>query len=133
MRPIKTTSERMKPDIATRQDIEHLIQAFYAKVKADSLISHFFRDVVPVDWEKHLPVMYDFWENVVFHTGHYDGNPMAKHLALHQKSPLQMDDFSQWLTLFTETVDEHFEGEKATLIKQRATSIATVMQIKLFH
>jgi len=43
-----------------------------------------------------------------------------------------MEHFQKWLLLFTETVDQLFEGEKAELAKQRATSIATVMQIKMF-
>jgi len=38
----------------------------------------------------------------------------------------------QWIKLFNEKVDEIFEGEKAEWIKQRAGSIATVMQIKIF-
>jgi hemoglobin len=33
--------------------------------------------------------------------------------------------------LFTATVDELFEGEKAELAKQRAISISTVMRIKI--
>lgn len=41
--------------------------------------------------------------------------------------------FDQWVKLFTKTVNELFEGDNAELIKQRATSIATVMQIKILH
>ena len=41
--------------------------------------------------------------------------------------------FDHWLMLFTTTVDDLFEGEKAEQTKQRATSIATVMQIKIIH
>jgi hemoglobin len=33
--------------------------------------------------------------------------------------------------LFTESVDKSFEGSKANLAKQRATSIATMMNIKI--
>jgi hemoglobin len=35
--------------------------------------------------------------------------------------------------LFTKTVDQLFEGEHADLAKQRAVSIATVMQLKILH
>lgn len=122
----------MRPDISTRNDIEKIINTFYEKVKTDELIGYFFTDVVKVNWEKHLPVMYDFWENIVFHTGNYDGNPMAQHQDLHKKSPMKMEDFQRWTKLFNQTVDELFEGEKAEYIKQRALSIATIMQIKIF-
>jgi len=122
----------MKTDITNRGDIEKLVNSFYEKVLNEPSIAFFFTEVVPVNWEKHLPVMYDFWENVLFYTGSYDGNPMAKHKDIHKKCPMKMEHFQKWLLLFIETVDQLFEGEKAELAKQRATSIATVMQIKMF-
>jgi hemoglobin len=45
---------------------------------------------------------------------------------------MKMEHFQRWTELFTATVDEMYKGEKAELIKQRAMSIATVMQIKIF-
>ncbi len=44
-----------------------------------------------------------------------------------------MEHFQRWILLFNETVDELFKGEKAELIKQRALSISTVMQIKILQ
>lgn len=120
----------MKRDISSRKDIELLVDAFYTKVLADQSISFFFTRIVPVDFEKHLPVMYDFWENIVFHTGAYEGNPMEKHKKIHQQHAMSAAHFERWLQLFKETVNEMYEGEKAELIKHRAISIATVMQIK---
>lgn len=122
----------MKKDISNHKDIELMVNTFYEKVKKDPTISRFFTTVVKVNWEKHLPVMYKFWGNIVFSTGEYDGNPMVKHVSLHEKSPMSMGDFQQWTLLFNETVDELFEGEKAELIKQRAMSIATVIQVNIF-
>ena len=123
----------MKKDIANRDDIILLINSFYEKVKKDQIIGYIFNDVAKVNWEKHLPVMYDFWENVIFFTGAYTGNPMTAHKQLHQKTPLNAEHFQEWIKLFTQTVDELFEGDKAELTKQRAISIATVMQIKIVH
>ncbi len=122
----------MKKDIENRKDIEKLVNQFYEKVKVDKTIGYFFLDVVKVNWEKHLPVMYDFWDNILFYSGHYSGNPMQQHLALHLKNPFTVKDFVQWNKLFNDTVDELFEGENADTIKQRAQSISTVMQIKMF-
>lgn len=123
----------MKKDIANRDDIILLVNSFYEKVKKDQVIGYIFNDVAKVNWEKHLPVMYDFWENVIFFTGSYTGNPMTAHKQLHQKVPLNAEHFQEWIKLFTQTVDELFEGDKAELTKQRAISIATVMQIKIVH
>jgi hemoglobin len=123
----------MKNDIINRNDIILLINTFYEKVKQDQVIGYIFNDVAKVNWEKHLPVMYDFWENVIFFTGNYNGNPMMVHKHLNNKTALNTDHFKEWIKLFTQTVDELFEGEKAELTKQRAMSIATAMQIKIIH
>ena len=121
----------MKKDIAGMKDIEMLVNCFYEKVKADTQISHFFTDTVKVNWERHLPVMYRFWDNALFFTGTYSGHPLEVHQQLHALGTLHTTDFQQWNKLFTETVDELFEGEKATLAKERAKSISTVLQLKI--
>lgn len=121
----------MKKDIQSRMDIEVLVNKFYEKVREDKTIGHYFHEIVPVDWEKHLPIMYNFWENILFYTGTYSGNPMLQHVGIHEKHPMSVNDFTQWNRLFNETVDELFAGNQAETIKQRAQSISTVMQIKL--
>jgi hemoglobin len=121
----------MKRDIETRADIELLVTSFYEKVKKDAVIGYIFNELAKVNWEKHLPVMFDFWENTLFYTGSYAGNPMKSHQKLHQMFNLNAKHFSQWIQLFTATVDELFAGEKAELAKQRAISISTVMQLKI--
>jgi len=118
----------MKTDITGRKELELLIDTFYAKVKADPVIGGMFAHI---NWEHHLPVMYSFWENALFYTGGYSGNPLRTHQAINRRSPLTTGHFTQWLDLFVATVDELFEGEKAELAKQRAYSISTVMQIKI--
>jgi hemoglobin len=122
----------MKKDISNRADIQQLVDTFYAKVQADETIGYLFNEVAQVNWEQHLPRMYDFWENILFQTGSFNGNPMVAHVQLHEKSPLSAAHFDRWQQLFLATVDELFEGEKAELIKQRALSIATMMRIKVF-
>ena len=122
----------MKRDIKDRADIQQLVDTFYTKVRADETIGYLFNDVARVNWEQHLPRMYDFWENILFQTGGFKGNPMTAHVQLHQQSPLTAEHFARWQQLFLGTVDELFEGDMAELIKQRARSIATMMQIKVF-
>jgi hemoglobin len=123
----------MKKDIENIEDIKFLINSFYDKVKADTTIGYIFNDIVKVNWEKHLPVMYNFWENVIFFTGSYSGNPMTAHVKMHSVVNFTSEHFERWLKLFTGTVDELFAGDKAELAKQRAISIATVMQLKILH
>jgi hemoglobin len=121
----------MNGDIENRNDIEQLINAFYDKVRKDELIGFIFNDVAKVNWQKHLPVMYDFWENLIFYTNNYSGNPMIVHMHLSQRTLLTKEHFDRWLKLFTGTVDELFQGVKATTIKEKAQSIAAIMQVKI--
>ena len=118
----------MKKDIESIADIELLVNEFYEKVKSDSSIGPFFKHI---DWKTHLPVMYQFWQNAIFYSGGYNGNPLMTPQHINQAHPLTRDHFNTWIQLFISTVDELFAGEKATIAKQRAISIATVMQIKI--
>ena len=111
-------------DIETREDVKLMVDMFYEQVKKDSLLSPVFSHV---DWEHHLPIMYNFWSSMLFGDLSYQGNPFQKHVAL----PIQAAHFNRWLTLFMETVDQHFSGSNAEEIKQRAQSIAGIFQHKL--
>ena len=112
------------PDIATEDDIRILVDSFYGKVNADDLLSPIFNDVARVDWEKHLPLLYQFWSTLLFRTNTYQGRPWPKHAFL----PIKADHFARWVALFKATVDEHFSGPKATEAKNLAASIADTFQ-----
>ena len=75
--------------------------------------------------------MYDFFENMLFYTGTYTGNPMELHKHVNRLFPLTDEHFSRWILLFNTTVDELFTGEKTELVKRRAKNIATIMQLKI--
>jgi len=123
----------MKRDVETREDLYNLLQAFYTKAFADEKIGRFFTEVVPLDLDTHLPVITNFWEAIVFNTQGYRKNVMEVHQHIHQLSHIKKEHLDRWVQLFTTNVDEHFEGPKATLMKQRAQSIATLIDIKLNH
>lgn len=121
----------MKKDIESGGDIELLVNTFYAKVKVNPVIGYIFKDIAKVNWESHLPVMYRFWENAIFYSGGYTGNPLMKHKHLDKIFPLTAEHFGEWNKLFLTTVDELFAGNNASLAKQRAISISTVMQLEI--
>ncbi|WP_035676964.1 group III truncated hemoglobin [Flavobacterium limnosediminis] len=123
----------MKKDIKNRKDIEKLVDAFYEKVKTDTEIGYLFNDVAQVNWDDHLPKMYDFWENILFCNGNYNGNPMVVHKELHQKSTMTQHHFHHWTTLFKATVDELFAGKKSEEIKERAFNIAYALMAKTLY
>ncbi len=118
----------LKLDITNIDDIKMIVDSFYEKVKRDEMLCIIFSHV---NWEEHLPTMYKFWDNVLFHTGGYSGNPMAKHQAVHQRFPLNHDHFQQWLHLFKKAVKELYAGDNADSLIQRAKNIATVMELNI--
>jgi hemoglobin len=120
-----------KKDIENRADLERLLEAFYKKVFKDDLISHFFTEVVPLNLETHIPVIADFWESVLLDGKGYRKNVMEIHLNISEKSKIDKKHLDRWVTIFSETVDELFEGPKALLAKQRAAFIATMMHLKI--
>ncbi len=113
----------IKHDILNRNDIVTLINNFYTKVKQDQSIGYFFTDVAAIDWDHHLPQMYDFWESLLFSKSLFSGNPMKKHIELNNKSPLTEKHFAQWIKLFNLAVDSSFEGVNSNRIKNYALTI----------
>ena len=58
---------------------------------------------------------------------------MQLHRHVNRLFPLTHAHFEHWYLLFSKTVDELFAGATARLVKQRAKSIAMVMQIKILN
>lgn len=123
----------MKKEIESFEDVQWLVRSFYNKVLNDEMLSPFFAYVKNHHWDRHLEVLDSFWNNIIFCSGEYYGNPLEVHTTLHYFSKLEKKNFDRWLKLFNQTVDELFEGDKAELAKQRANSIATIMQIKILN
>ena len=119
--------EMEKRDIYSESDVKHLVDTFYAGVNADALLSPMFNDFANVDWQHHLPVMYSFWNTLLFGKMDYKGQPFPKHPAL----PIKPQHFDRWLHVFIKTVDSLFAGEKAEEAKHRAASIAHLFQYKM--
>jgi hemoglobin len=109
------------PDITSRADIALVVEGFYAKATTDPQIGYLFEGL---DLMGHLPVICDFWENILWKTGAYKGGMMYKHLRLNAQKPLEPTHFERWLELFIGTVDAQFAGENSEAIKQFAKNVA---------
>ena len=121
----------MKHDITNRAGIKALIDLFYEKVRADEVIGYIFNDIAQVDWEHHLPVMYQFWGFLLLDLPDaYRGNPIQKHFDLHARHPLKAAHFDRWLQIFQSNVDELFEGPTADQAKFRAFAISETWKPK---
>lgn len=109
--------------IETRKDVEFLVNSFYDKVVKDAVLAPFFKHL---NFDKHLPKMVDFWEFVLLDKAGYTTDVTEKHAHMR----LRQEHFDRWLELFNETVDAHFEGEKAELAKQRAFLVGWTIKSK---
>lgn len=121
----------MKKDIESRMDIECLVNKFYDRARHNPLLGNIFDIVIKVNWDKHLPKMYDFWENIVFQTGNYKGHPFFAHLAVNNKENLTSEHFKTWLTLWFQSIDDLFEGPMAEELKQKSKNIKEVWNYKM--
>lgn len=117
----------MKNDITSRKEIELLVNSFYDKVNQSPVLEYIFNDIANVDWETHLPKMYSFWASVLLGEHSFSGNPMQIHVGLSKFASMSEIEFSEWIALFDETVNEHFEGPIAEHAKIRAMNIARLM------
>ncbi len=117
--------------IETREDVEFLVNKFYDKVGKDETIGFFFNDIAKVNWDLHLPKMYQFWETLLFGKASYKGNPMAVHFPINEMQAMEKHHFEHWLKLWTATLDENFEGEMAEAAKTKASNITNLMAYKM--
>jgi hemoglobin len=106
-------------DIENINDIRILVDDCYSKVRKDELLAPVFNERIS-DWQSHLDTMYRFWNAALFQVREYVGNPFAKHINL----PVSGAHFDRWVSLFYESLDEHFEGPVADEAKRRSVIMA---------
>ena len=116
-------------EISTIEDIKILVDNFYNKVRIDNLLGPIFNGVVQNNWPVHLDKMYRFWQTVLLSEHTYYGSPFPPHAQL----PVDSKHFDRWIELFNETLDEHFQGEKADEAKWRARKMADMFQSKIAY
>ena len=111
-------------DIETRADCERLVRTFYGRALNDPIIGFIFVDVAKLDLEAHVPRITSFWETILLGARSYSGGAFRPHAELHAKVRLREGHFTQWLNLWSGTVDELFAGERAELAKAHAHRVA---------
>ncbi|MEO5645236.1 MAG: group III truncated hemoglobin [Bacteroidia bacterium] len=121
----------MKKDIENREDIELLVNSFYDKIRTNEILGHIFNDVAQINWEEHLPKMYSFWASLLLGEHSFSGNPMMKHIELSKLTAMTEVEFSEWLSIFYQTLDDLFVGSRADEAKTRAANIARLMLHKI--
>ena len=119
-------------DIESREDLFVIVTDFYQFLFQSQVLHHFFlkfKDSEVLD--DHLKILVDFWDNTLFYSGTYTKNAMKPHLILNERNPIKPVHFEEWILLFNKAVDSKFQGVNAETLKNRASSIATVMNLKI--
>jgi len=103
--------------------IAKLVEAFYAKIRADALVGPVFERAIDADrWPRHLATMKSFWASVAFNAGSYSGKPVLVHKRL---PGLEHRHFERWLGLFGETLIETAPTDEAVVyLMSKAERIA---------
>ena len=121
-------------DVHSRADIEQIVERFYADVLNDPIIGFIFTEIAKIELQAHLPLIVDFWCDVVLRQNigagnavkkkRYAGNVLRKHLELNEIIALKPGHFTRWLYLFEKAVRAGFHGPKANLMMKRAEVVA---------
>ena len=118
-------------DINQRKDLDLLVAEFYKKVLVDEKIAPVFIGKVKIDWTTHLPIICDFWENLLWGGKKYQDNLMQKHLDFNKKIPLTSLHLERWLLHWNTTLTENFSGKNTEEVKERAVIIGRLILFKI--
>ncbi|MEH6568581.1 MAG: group III truncated hemoglobin [Halioglobus sp.] len=123
MRP----NSEIPPDLDCRENIEHFVDLFYAKILNDEQLAPIFLDVAAINLDVHLPHIKDYWCKLLLGDSSYSRHTMNIHRQLNGKQTLTPQDFQRWLHTFVAVVDAHFCGDCAQRAKRVAAAIAANM------
>src|SRR4029079_12714657 len=118
-------------DLDSRSEIHDLVVRFYREIVFDELLGPVFGEVAEVDWSIHIPKLIDFWCRVLLGQRGYDGYILRAHQEVHAIEAFQPQLFDRWYLLFTETVDDGWEGPVAEAAKAHAARMAGVLARRL--
>lgn len=119
----------IKKDIENVNDINLMVDTFYAKVRANETIGIIFNTVIKNKWSEHIEKLTRFWQTVLLNENTYQGAPFQPHSIM----PLKQEHFDIWISIFHENIDEHFEGTKADEAKIRAKNMAKMFESKITY
>ncbi len=115
------------PDIHTRDDLEHIVAAFYQQLLIDPIVGFFFTDIVQLDLDTHIPKIADFWAFQLLGDKTYRGNVFEVHHRLHVQAAMTVDHFHRWVFLLQQAIDQRHAGPMAEAMKLKASMIAKKM------
>jgi hemoglobin len=119
----------METGTINEEGLRTLVEAFYARVRADEELGPLFNDAIG-DWPEHLEKLSAFWSSVMLTTGRYKGQPVPAHMKHRERITPEL--FDRWLSLWRETTDAMMAPSAAQALQEKAQRIAQSLQLALF-
>ncbi|WP_324261106.1 group III truncated hemoglobin [Altererythrobacter sp. H2] len=106
-----------------------LVEAFYARVRADAELGLIFDDAID-DWPEHLEKLAAFWSSIMLTSGRYKGRPVPAHMKHRDRITPAL--FGRWLNLWKRTTDDLMSADAAAALQAKAERIAESLQLAMF-
>ncbi|MCV6629214.1 MAG: group III truncated hemoglobin [Flavobacteriaceae bacterium] len=119
--------------IDNKEDVAFLVDQFYAQVREEASLGPIFNAMIG-DWDRHLELLTRFWSMHLMFERNYTGNPIEIHRKVDRfvEGTINEQHFGLWLNLWMQTIDTHFEGENAEILKNKARKMASFIHIDIF-
>ena len=111
--------------VVTEREIRLMVERFYGRVQDDDLLFPVFDRLLTHGWDAHVDRMVDFWASILLGARRFQGDPVARHRAIHELGP---QHFDRWLLLFGEVLDDTFPEHIAKDILWRAQRMRHVLE-----
>lgn len=112
-----------------RAQVDQLVHAFYADVRADALLGPVFARSMHRDWPEHLALMTDFWCTALRLERSFRGNVYGRHVVL---SGVTRDHLLRWLGLWRMHASRHLPAAQAERALGIAVGMARVLHLGWF-
>ena len=106
-----------------------LVEAFYARVRADAQLGPVFNGAIDI-WPEHLEKLAAFWSSIVLTSGRYKGQPVPAHMKHRDRITPAL--FDRWLGLWKRTTDDLMFPDAARALQAKAERIAESLQLAMF-
>jgi len=119
----------MPPFAIDEPGLAQLVDAFYARIRADGELGPIFNGAIN-DWPEHLDKLTAFWSSIMLTSGRYKGQPVPAHMQHRERITPAL--FERWLALWASTTDELMAPADAKALQAKAARIAQSLQLALF-
>ncbi len=120
----------LKGDILDRMDLELISDIFFDSLMLDAAFCKLFNSA-NVDLDAHKQRFTDFLEHMLFKVGKYHVDVLKIHVELNRSHQFNAAYFKCWVRTFNKIVDNLYNGGKASELKNRVFSLASLIKVKI--